>query len=106
MSAYAVAVIRETRFGPDVKEYLEKIDATLAPHYGKYRVHGGPYHSLEGAWSGDLVVIEFPSLEHAKAWYDSASYRAIRPLRQNNTAGDVFLVSGVSDAHKATGILG
>tara|TARA_R110001599_G_scaffold171353_1_gene362151 strand:+ start:144604 stop:144924 length:321 start_codon:yes stop_codon:yes gene_type:complete len=106
MSAYAVAVIRETRFGPEIKEYLERIDETLKSYFGKFRVHGGPYHPLEGTWSGDLIVIEFPSLEQAKAWYNSLAYQAIKSLRANNTDGDVFLVSGVSDTHKATDILG
>jgi len=106
MSAYAVAIVRETRFGPEVKEYLEKIDETLRPYSGTFRVHGGPYHPLEGAWSGDLIIIEFPSLAQAKAWYSSAAYQAIKPLRTKNTDGDVFLVTGVSDSHKATDILG
>jgi len=106
MSAYAVAIVRKTRFGPEVKEYLEKIDETLRPYSGTFRVHGGPYHPLEGAWSGDLIIIEFPSLAQAKAWYSSAAYQAIKPLRTKNTDGDVFLVTGVSDSHKATDILG
>lgn len=106
MSAYAVAIIRETRFGPEVKEYLERIDETLGPYSGRFRIHGGPYHVVEGAWSGDLVVIEFPSLEEAKRWYGSPAYQAIKPLRVKNTDGVVFLVSGVSDDHKATDILG
>jgi uncharacterized protein (DUF1330 family) len=49
MTAYAVAVIRETRFGPEIREYLQCIDETLAPFSGKYRVHGGPYQPLEGS---------------------------------------------------------
>ena len=106
MTAYAVAVVRETRFGPEVKEYLERIDETLAPFSGKYRVHGGPYQPLEGSWSGDLVIIEFPSMEMAKGWYDSAAYGAIRALRINNTEGDVLLVQGVPDGHKGADLLG
>jgi uncharacterized protein (DUF1330 family) len=106
MTAYAVAVIRETRFGEEIKEYLQRIDATLAPFSGKYRIHGRPYHSLEGSWLGDLVVIEFPSLEQANGWYDSDDYQAIRSLRTNNTVGDVFLVEGVSGGHKGADILG
>ena len=43
MTAYAVAVIRETRFNDEVVEYLRGIDETLAPFFGKYIVHGGPY---------------------------------------------------------------
>ncbi|WP_372015498.1 DUF1330 domain-containing protein [Pseudoxanthomonas sp. 10H] len=106
MSAYAVAVIRETRFGEQIREYLQRIDETLAPFSGKYRVHGGPYRPLEGAWSGDLVVIEFPSMEQAQRWYDSDAYRAIRSLRTEHTEGDVFLVQGVPDGHRGADILG
>ena len=106
MTAYAVAVIRETRFGDEIKEYLQRIDDTLAPFSGKYRIHGGPYQPLEGAWSGDLVVIEFPSMERARSWYESDAYKAIRPLRTGHTEGDVFLVEGVSKGHKGADILG
>jgi uncharacterized protein (DUF1330 family) len=45
VTAYAVAIVQETRFGPDIKEYLEKINTTLASIGGKFRVHGGPYHN-------------------------------------------------------------
>jgi uncharacterized protein (DUF1330 family) len=106
MTAYAVAVVRETRFGPEVKEYLQRIDETLAPFSGKFRVHGGPYRPLEGSWFGDLVIIEFPSMEMAQSWYDSDAYRAIRPFRTSNTEGDVFLVQGVPDSHRGADILG
>jgi uncharacterized protein (DUF1330 family) len=106
MPAYAVALIRETRFDPEIKQYLEGIDATLAPFSGKYLVHGGPYIPLEGGWTGDMVVIEFPSMEHAQGWYDSAAYKAIRPLRTRNTEGDVLLVQGVPEGHKGADILG
>ena len=105
MIAYAVAVIRKMRFGPDIKEYLLRIDETLSPFSGKYRVHGGPYVPVEGSWSGELVVIEFPTLEMAKSWYGSAAYNAIRSLRMNNTEGDVFFVHGVSDGHRGADIL-
>jgi uncharacterized protein (DUF1330 family) len=105
MPTYAVAVIRETRFGPEVREYLERIDATLAPHGGRFRIHGGPYRVLEGDWPADLVVIEFPTRAQALAWYESPAYRAIRPLREDNTNGTVFLVDGVPEAHRATDLL-
>lgn len=106
MTAYAVAVIRETRFNEEVIEYLQRIDETLASYSGKYIVHGGPYKPLEGSWSGDLVVIEFPSMEKAEAWYHSDAYAAIRSLRTNNTEGDVLLVPGVPAGHRGPDILG
>ncbi|RRN58622.1 DUF1330 domain-containing protein [Pseudoxanthomonas sp. SGNA-20] len=106
MTAYAVAVIRETRFCDEIKEYLQRIDDTLAPFSGKYRVHGGPYQPLEGSWSGDLVIIEFPSMELARSWYESEAYQAIRPLRTKNTEGDVLLVQGVPEGHRGVDLLG
>lgn len=106
MTAYAVAVIRETRFGDEIIEYLRCIDETLAPYSGKYRLHGGPYQSLEGSWSSDLIVIEFPTMEQAQGWYESDAYKEIRPLRSRNTEGDVFLVQGVPEGHKGADILG
>lgn len=106
MSAYAVAVIRETRFNDEVVEYLRRIDDTLAPFSGKYVIHGGPYEPLEGEWSGDLVVIEFPSMNLAQGWYNSEAYAAIRALRTQNTEGEVVLVQGVPDGHKGADILG
>lgn len=106
MTAYAIAIIHETRFGPEIKKYLQRIDETLVPFSGKYRVHGGPYEPLEGSWSGDLVVIEFPTMEMARNWYESPAYRAIQPLRGENTEGDVFLVQGVSESHRGVDLLG
>src|SRR5690606_41841436 len=66
----------------------------------------GPYQPLEGSWSGDLVIIEFPSMELARSWYESEAYRAIRTLRTGNTEGDVLLVHGVPDGHRGVDILG
>lgn len=106
MAAYAIAMIRETRFGNEIKEYLLRIDDTLAAFSGQYRVHGGPYQPLEGTWTGDLVVIEFPSMEQAQGWYESDAYRAIRPLRTEHTEGDVILVQGVPEGHRGADILG
>ena len=106
MPAYAVAVVRETRFGQPIKDYLQGIDETLAPFSGRYIVHGGPYVPLEGRWSGDLIVIEFPDMDRARGWYHSDAYGAIRQLRINNTEGDVLLVDGVRDGHKGADLLG
>lgn len=106
MPAYAVAVIRETHFNDELVEYLQRIDDTLLPFSGRYVIHGGPYQPLEGTWAGDLVMIEFPSMEQAEAWYGSEAYTAIRPLRTGNTEGEVLLVEGVKPGHKGADILG
>lgn len=105
MSAYGVANLREVVIGPAIVEYLERIDATLRPFGGKFVVHGGDAEVLEGSWKGDLIVIEFPDRATARAWYASPAYQKILKLRTDNAVGDVILVDGVSEGHRATDVL-
>lgn len=105
MPAYAVAILSETQLNDEIRTYLEQIDATLQPFSGQYVIHGGPYHALEGEPKADLIVVEFPDLEHASRWYESPAYKAIRPLRTANCVGTLFLVEGVPADHRATDIL-
>lgn len=105
MSVYVVAHLRDVVMGPEIVEYLQKVDATLASFGGRFVIHGGPIDQFEGTWSGDLVVVEFPDKEHVRSWYNSPAYQAILPLRTNNSKGAVFMIDGVSPDHKATDIL-
>lgn len=106
MPAYAVAHLRNVAMGPEIVEYLRRIDATLEPFGGRFLIHGGDTQVLEGQWTGDLIVLAFPDRDQARAWYDSPAYRDILRLRANNSSGEVILVDGVSDDHRATDILG
>src|SRR3954470_2720344 len=105
MPAYAVGHLHDVNVGPDVVEYLKRIDETLAPFDGRFIIHGGPVTVVEGSWSGDLIVIEFADKDSARAWYDSPAYRRILPLRTENSRGDVFFIDGVSTDHKADDVL-
>lgn len=60
---------------------------------------------LEGDWRGDLIIVAFPDRQLASAWYASAAYQQILPLRTDNSEGDVILVNGVDAEHRATDIL-
>nr|WP_272952574.1 DUF1330 domain-containing protein [Kribbella amoyensis] len=68
-------------------------------------MHGLPQQSIEGEWDGHLVVIEFPSAEHAHSWYDSPAYQEILPLRTDNSDSVTMLVEGVDRDHVATDVL-
>jgi uncharacterized protein (DUF1330 family) len=105
MSAYAVARLHDVAMGPEIVAYLQKIDETLAPFGGRFLIHGGPVEQLEGSWAGDLIVVEFPDKDSARAWYASPAYRDILPLRTENSKGDVILAEGVPHDHRATDIL-
>lgn len=106
MTTYAVAHLRNVTMGPEIVGYLEAIDKTLAPFGGRYVLHGsGNKRVLEGAFAGDLVMIAFPDRAAAEAWYESPAYREILPLRTRNSEGEVLLIDGVSENHRATDIL-
>ncbi|WP_029010240.1 DUF1330 domain-containing protein [Azospirillum halopraeferens] len=105
MPTLAMALLKGAASGPEVVEYLTRIDATLAPFGGRYLVHGGPIERVEGDWSGDPVIIAFPDRASARGWYDSPAYRAIRPLRTGTITGDVIFVDTVPEDHRATDIL-
>ena len=105
MSAYAVAHMRQVTMGQAIVEYLQRIDATLAPFGGRFIVHGGEIEVLEGTWPGHLIVIEFPDRGRADAWYNSGAYQEIVALRTDNSRSDVILVDGVSSGHRATDVL-
>lgn len=106
MAAYAVAHLHAVEMGPAIVEYLRRIDATLVPYDGRYLIHGGRPEVLEEDWSGDLIVIAFPDLDRARAWYGSEAYQAIRALRTDHSKGPVLLIEGVPDEHRGVDILG
>lgn len=105
LKAYAVAHLRQVDFGADIIEYLKRIDVTLEPYGGRYVVHGSRTTVLEGDWVGDLIIIGFPDRQSAEAWYASPAYREIIALRTDNSVGDVILVDGVKEGHRATDLL-
>lgn len=105
MRAYAVAHLYHVQPGPPIVDYLQRIDGTLAPYGGRFLVHGGYKSVLEGDWPGDLIVIEFPDMDHARNWYASPAYQGILPLRTANAEGAVILAAGVGADHCATDVL-
>jgi uncharacterized protein (DUF1330 family) len=59
-------------------------------------VRGGALESLEGGWAPKrMVILEFPSMAQAKAWYTSTEYRDLLAMRQRTTKSKVVLVEGV-----------
>ncbi|TSE12862.1 DUF1330 domain-containing protein [Mesorhizobium intechi] len=106
MTAYAIAHMRQVTMGPQIVEYLHKIDATLEPFGGRFLVHGGDVEVIENDWPGNLIIIEFPDRRHVREWYDSPAYQAILSLRTDNSDSDVVFADGVEHPHKATDVLG
>lgn len=95
MAAYIV-------FEVDVKDperYAKNrdlIQPTLEPYGGRFLVRGGSVENLEGSWRPSrLVIVEFPSVDKAKAWWRSDRYKPAKQLRQETTHTEMILVEGV-----------
>lgn len=97
MTAYALAHLYPGEPHADVVTYIERIQDTLDPYEGRFLVHGAEVETLEGSWPGTVVVIAFPGLERARAWYQSPAYRELLPLRTRHMDGDTILVPGVPE---------
>lgn len=74
--------------------YRAQVDATFAPFGGRYIVRGGHVVSQEGAPSKRIVMIEFPSMAQALAWYDSPAYAVLKPIRHKSATSRVYTVQG------------
>jgi uncharacterized protein (DUF1330 family) len=105
MPAYVMAHVHATNFGPEIIEYLRGVDATMQPFGGRFLVHGGPVDAIEGTWSGDLIIIEFPDLDSARGWYESPAYVAIRHPRTENTTADTIMFDGLPAGYAAKSAL-
>ena len=94
MTAYVIADI-DVHDPEHYPEYTSLVPGTLEPFGGRFVVRGGAVEQLEGSWSPKrLVVLEFPSVEQARAWYDSEIYREAKELRQRYATGTLLLVEG------------
>lgn len=80
-----------------MKPYLEKAGATLKPFGGVALVSSDSNDTVEGAApKHKVVMLRFPSMTDARAWYDSAAYRAIlgHRLRAGDNRG--YFVEGLA----------
>ncbi|MET9964068.1 DUF1330 domain-containing protein [Streptomyces sp. NPDC006326] len=102
MTAYAIGHIRPETMNEDILRYIEEIQSTMDPFEGRFLVHGAKVEVLEGAFPGDMVIIAFPDMERARAWYASPAYQEILPLRTRHVPADILLVEGVPTAYDAT----
>ncbi|MFG2286668.1 DUF1330 domain-containing protein [Streptomyces sp. NPDC048595] len=99
MPAYAIAHLQEAAPHPEIAEYIERITATFEPYGGRFLVHASQHEVKEGSWPGHVVVIGFPGIAEARAWYDSPAYLEIAPLRTRHIKGDLILVDGVPEGY-------
>jgi uncharacterized protein (DUF1330 family) len=95
MSAYMIADIHIT--DPErYKEYKQLAAPSVAAYGGRYIVRGGPAERLEGVRElHRIVVLEFPDLERARAWWSSPEYAPAKAIRHESATAEMLFVEGI-----------
>jgi uncharacterized protein (DUF1330 family) len=94
MAAYIVVEV-DVRDRERYEDYKRLVPPTLAQYGGRFIVRGGAAETLEGDWSpGRIVILEFPSAERAREWWDSPEYAPAKALRQATAQTQMILVEG------------
>lgn len=96
MAAYLVADIT-VHDAERYETYRAGVPAIIAAHGGRYLVRAGASHAAEGSLGFDrFVIIEFPSLDAARRFYDSEDYAPFLKLRSEDATSKVAFVEGVT----------
>jgi uncharacterized protein (DUF1330 family) len=95
VSAYLVFIREKTLDARELEIYWRRIRATFAGHEVRLLASYGRHEDLEGSPTEGTVIAEFPSMEAAKAWYESSAYREVREHRFRGAIYRGLLVAGV-----------
>jgi len=100
MSVYMVYICHGVSDRAQLEKYWSSIGPTLDGQPLEVVAAYAPFEVLEGDDVLGVFVGEWPSMEAAKAWYDSPGYKAIRHLRMDSaTYTGVLVEAGVAPGH-------
>jgi len=94
-SAYIIANVDVTN-PEQYEEYKRLSTIAMKAHGAEVCVRGGKVEVLEGDWAPKrLVMLKFPSVEQAKAFYNSVEYEAAKKAREGIAIMRMIVVEGV-----------
>jgi len=94
MAAYVISRVKIDDL-KTMESYLSEVPPVVAGYGGEYVVRTSDVTPLEGEWSHDrVVVVRFPDVKAAQAWYDSQDYAGLRALRQSASEAQIIVVPG------------
>jgi len=77
--------------------YRTRAAASIAQYGGRYLARGGAIEPLEGTWDPRaIIIVEFLSMEQARAWYGSPEYASALEVRDAALSRNLILVDGIS----------
>ena len=95
MAAYVVVQV-EVKDPVLYEDYKKLVPPSLAKFGGRFVVRGGKVATMEGTWAPKrFVMVEFPDVERAKAWWASEEYKEAKALRQATSTTQMIIVEGV-----------
>jgi uncharacterized protein (DUF1330 family) len=95
MAAY-VAVQVEVLDKEKYETYKQLAPPSIAQYGGRYIVRGAPCETLEGSWSPErFVILEFPTVERARQWWNSSEYANAKALRNATARTEMIVVQGL-----------
>jgi uncharacterized protein (DUF1330 family) len=95
MSAYLFAVCRSVINRQGLEAYWAHVAPSFEGTGAKPLVAYTPFELLEGEGPVEAVVmIEFPSREVAKRWYESPAYQEVKRFREGAAVFDLILAGG------------
>ena len=95
MAAYIVVQV-DVKDPVRYEDYKKLVPPTLAEFGGRFLVRGGRTETLEGDWAPRrFVVLEFPDVERAKAWWASDGYAPAKALRQATSTTQMIVAEGL-----------
>ena len=96
MPAYVIANV-DVKDPARYEEYRKMVLPTIQAFGGRFLARGGKIDSLEGPWHPNrIVIVEFPSVERAKAWWSSPEYAPAKAIRQQTSDGSLIVIEGVA----------
>ncbi len=81
----------------EYKHYVSGAAPAFAEFNGRFLVRGGEPHPMEGQARARNVVIEFDSVDQAKACYNSPTYQAAMQYRHRASDAELVIVEGIEN---------
>jgi len=94
MTAYWVSVYKEIRDEQKMAAYAALSVPALTGEGGRFIAHGLPEQVYEAGENGRTVLIEFESVEAARAAYESAAYQEALVALGDGAVRDIRIVPG------------
>ena len=95
MPAYAIFIKNKTTHPAELKTYGQKAAGARGDHKMTPLAFYGPLEVLEGDPAEGVVLIQFPDMAQAKAWYESPAYQDAKQHRLKGADYRVILAEGL-----------